>query len=350
MPSVRILGTILLGFPFVRRFHLSEDGVACERDGLFVGGVPLLEIAARFGGRETWRVRPASQIEAELSACYGLPVDAASKAGGLESVARALSDGDLALARIAAVLLQFPDPPRLGKSRMAPEDLAGLAKQLAWSGLLKDWDPAQHPRAGVKPNPGWFTDAPRAPKPARAGWPQRGANIKIRNWAEEYAVENGWKAALGLASGELEVELAVEALMKVLKPIELNGGEDRAIAQMKAYADPPKSLDELHSPPTKNVIGYERHHIVEQNPSNLQKDGFADFVASLDKFGRERIDDPNNLVWVPRLKHEKISAEYSEKDESDPLGRRLRDVVKGMDFEEQRQIGLGLLRKNGVLK
>ena len=71
-------------------------------------------------------------------------------------VARALERNDLALAQIAALLLQFPDPPSLTKDYSA-QGAAALAWQLIESGLLKaDWDSAKHPRAGEPPNPGWF--------------------------------------------------------------------------------------------------------------------------------------------------------------------------------------------------
>ncbi len=52
--------------------------------------------------------------------------------------------------------MQIPDPPRLAKGQEKPEDIVRRARELARSRLLKFWDPAPHPRAGVPPNPGWF--------------------------------------------------------------------------------------------------------------------------------------------------------------------------------------------------
>ena len=78
--------------------------------------------------------------------------------------------------------------------------------------------------------------------------------------------------------------------MEQLGPSELLSGEDRAIAQTNAYFDPPKTLEELQTPPTQNALGYERHHIVEQNDDNVEKEVVV-------KFGRDEIDDPSNLVW-----------------------------------------------------
>ena len=48
---------------------------------------------------------------------------------------------------------------------------------------------------------------------------------------------------------------------------ELNMGEQRAIDQVRASVDPPKTLEELQQDPTQNALGYEQHHIVEQNPT-----------------------------------------------------------------------------------
>src|SRR5580700_1805860 len=103
-------------------------------------------------GIEVWRPRPEAQLNRELSVCYGVPIDVVAKSGGLSTIARALNQGNFALAKIAAVQLQFPDPPRLTKGAPSLEDVAELAAELYWSGLLKgDWDPEQHPRTGTKP-------------------------------------------------------------------------------------------------------------------------------------------------------------------------------------------------------
>jgi hypothetical protein len=94
--------------------------------------------------------------------------------------------------------------------------------------------------------------------------------------------------------------------------------------------------------PTDNTLGYEQHHIVNQNPSNLAKESF-------EKFGSDLIDNSSNIVWVPRLLHECVNGEYSSN--SDGSGTPLvRDVINNMDFQQQREEGLKILRKCGVLK
>ena len=56
-----------------------------------------------------------------------------------------------------------------------------------------------------------------------------------------------------------------------MEPSETNRGEQQVIDRLRASLDPPKTLDELQTPPTQNVLGYEVHHIVEQNPDNIAK-------------------------------------------------------------------------------
>ena len=57
------------------------------------------------------------------------------------------------------------------------------------------------------------------------------------------------------------------------------------------------------------MLGYERHHIVEESPYNVLKDD-SQAVEQMLKFGIEVLNDPSNIVWVPRLQHEQITAEY----------------------------------------
>jgi hypothetical protein len=76
---------------------------------------------------------------------------------GFRVVASALDEQNLCLAQIAAVRLRVPDlPDLLARRGMETEDVlikrAPEGDRLARCG----WDPAEHPRAGVPPNPGWF--------------------------------------------------------------------------------------------------------------------------------------------------------------------------------------------------
>ena len=85
-----------------------------------------------------------------------------------------------------------------------------------------------------------------------------------------------------------------------------------------------------------------QHHIVEQHDDNVRK-------KEIEKFGSARIDDPSNVVWVPYFPHLEISAEFSGVPDNDG-GPTLRERVKKHDFDEQRRIGLEMLRERGVLR
>ncbi len=149
----------MLAMPGMRAFSLATKRqagrVSCSEAGVCVGHIPLLACL-----HDSWAVRPIAELNDELTGCYRLPIDIASKANALALIANALNRGDWAMAAIAAVQMQIPDPPSLAKGSENPDNIVCRARELACSGLLKaDWDPAQHPRAGVPPNPGWFAAA-----------------------------------------------------------------------------------------------------------------------------------------------------------------------------------------------
>jgi hypothetical protein len=342
----------LLAIPGLRVFSLASNGdlcgISCDSNGLFVGPVALLKRVRKGDDIEQWTIRPEAELNEDLTLLYHVPIDISSKIGGATTIARALSQGNLALAKIAAVQLQFPNPPPMAKGIASPDEEEKLASELYWSGLFKgdDWDPDKHPRTGTKPYPNRFAEVPKEPKlPAKPGWPLPTVNRKARTWvatAEEIIAKTGRLVIRGVPLFD-----AITAFADAFSPTELNQGEDRLVAQMKANFDPPKTFEELQKPPTDNILGYERHHIVEQNPANLEKDEDAAVVDAgrlrakhnLVKFGREKLEDPSNIVWVPRLKHEKITNDYNSTDDEDPQERLRRDVVNKMDFEKQREEG-----------
>ncbi len=145
----------MLAMPGMRAFSLATKRqagrVSCSEAGVCVGHIPLLACLHDF-----WAVRPIAELNDELTGCYRLPIDIASKANALALIAHALNRGDWAMAAIAAVQMQIPDPPSLAKGPEKRDDIVRRARELARSGLLKIWEPEEHPRAGTPPNPGWF--------------------------------------------------------------------------------------------------------------------------------------------------------------------------------------------------
>jgi hypothetical protein len=356
------------GAQVARTFRLREGGISCDERGLSVGPASLLCKAPGRGFRQLWSMRDIGEINRDLSAIYGLPIDAASKISRIAEIARALTDGELARAGVGALLLQFPEPPALAKHKAFDEAaLLDLAAELGRSGLLKaNWDPEKHPRTGESPNRGWFApveeknalvpkkDDALVPNQENAppgeqkrstlfGWPSRVIRQAIREAVKR--VTTKVVATLAEAGATVITEggaLLVEVLEN-LGPSELNRGEQKILDEWHAADDPAKTLEELQIKPTKNTLGYDLHHIVEQNPANVEKTDF-------EKFTQERLDEPDNLVWVPRLRHERISAYYSETDDADFMNRTNRDVIKQKPFDQQREIGLARLRAVGVLK
>jgi hypothetical protein len=112
-----------------------------------VGAVPLLERVCGSGATDQWQPRPLSDLNSQLSKCYGLPVEFDRTIDGLRRIARALGRGDLIHAQIATVHLEIPDPPPLTRSMQTPGEVLDLARQLHAGCLLKaGWDPTKHPR------------------------------------------------------------------------------------------------------------------------------------------------------------------------------------------------------------
>jgi hypothetical protein len=133
-----------------RRFELSSErhrGIFCSQDGLFVGGVPILERIFGNDSSEQWRPRPAIDLNRDLSKRYGVPVEIVSKMERLEGIGQALDRGDHVYAMIATLHLEFPDPPDLTRSTPGSRGAVDLSRSLKARGLLKaDWNPSKHPR------------------------------------------------------------------------------------------------------------------------------------------------------------------------------------------------------------
>lgn len=106
---------------------------------------------------------------------------------------------------------------------------------------------------------------------------------------------------------------------------------------IQANRDPPMTLQELHDGVGKKRPGYDDHHIVEQ--------------AAASKLGlsRSEIDDPSNLVSIPRLKHYQITGWYGTKTDQFG-GLSPREYLSDKNSEERRRVGLQALIGFGVLK
>ena len=106
---------------------------------------------------------------------------------------------------------------------------------------------------------------------------------------------------------------------------------------IQSNRDPPKTFEELQAGVGLGRPGYDDHHIVEQS--------WGQWLG----LSQDEIDDPSNVVSIPRLKHYEISGWYSRlNDEFGGLSPR--EYLKDKSLEEARQIGLQQLIARGILK
>jgi hypothetical protein len=106
---------------------------------------------------------------------------------------------------------------------------------------------------------------------------------------------------------------------------------------VRAYLDPPKTLAELQQAVSTSKPGYDIHHIVEKTS------------AEQDRFPRDMINAPENLVLIPRFKHWELTGWYMTRNK-DYDGLPPRDYLRGKDWDERTRVGLRALIQHGVLK
>jgi hypothetical protein len=126
-----------------------------------------------------------------------------------------------------------------------------------------------------------------------------------------------------------EGALAIEGFFK------LNAWLWTRRAEIESYRDPPRTLKELQERASAPEAGYDVHHIVERQ--------------QIDHFSKEVINGSENLVLVPRLKHQDINSWYQTKN-PEFGGISPREYLDGRSWGVQRAVGLEALRKSGVLR
>lgn len=108
---------------------------------------------------------------------------------------------------------------------------------------------------------------------------------------------------------------------------------------IEAALDRPRSIDELRRAVRSQAgrPGTQIHHIVERTP------------ALQDGFSASQIDGYENLVRIPRYRHEEITAWYQTRNDNYG-GRTPRDHLRGRSWEERLRIGLDKLREEGLIE
>ncbi len=207
-----------------------------------------------------------------------------------------------------------------GLFRIKPDEPRKEGVRLAANDTPEDPTPVRDPTPIREAAP-LVDPAPKIPEEMP---PKGGARMVFVRDAAQWVARNAGRAALA-------VETYFEALDQVEKIKALTDA-------IKSANDPAKTLEELQAPiGSPSQGGYEDHHIVGQHPQNRQQ------------FGDDLIDSRENKVRIPVVEHIDISAWYSRgNDEFDGLSPR--DYLRGKDWDEQRRVGLDILRKRGVLK
>lgn len=160
-------------------------------------------------------------------------------------------------------------------------------------------------------------EPPQVPEDRPSKSPQR--NAVLRSIA----------SFLGRNSG-----LVADAFMGLMNEIEWI---ERYQDLVQAARDPPKTMRQLQNGVGKGRPGYDDHHIIEQT------------AAERWGLSRSQIDDPSNVVSIPRLKHYQITGWYM-KPSVRFGGKSPREYLADKDPEIRRQIGLDALIQFGVLK
>ena len=197
-------------------------------------------------------------------------------------------------------------------------------------------------------HPGWPAGAPDSQggkyRPKDEDWVQVAGDVWVRPHRRRRRPGGLVDKALSEAA-KRAVHLLIEAGLRTLN-VEAPGlglllqiGESlaqRAYPYVKAYFDPPQSLEGLQEAALDAQPGYDFHHLPEGG-------------SAADASEAQRINSPDSELAIPTLKHWELNGWYARKS-YDFGGMSPRDYLKGKSWDERRRVGLIGLRKIGVLK
>lgn len=303
-------------FPGIRYRRLAPSGdaggVCCDENGPAIGPIRLLHKTV-----SGFVPRAPEELNEVFAFVLGRPVDSSELVERLHSVTTAMNQGNAARAVFTTLFMDLPPLTEAQAQR------AALAEKL-------------------------FKASPDDPK--RPGWPKgteggKGGQFRPKTDAERFGVggNNGppleeqpfpagkfiTRALAGAIKGGVRGAWAGAAVGAV---------SEAAYPYVKAYFDPPQSLEDLQraaqSPPE---LGYDDHHIVEQ--ATAAADGSEDALIAATE----------NLARIPTVKHWHLNRWY---ETPDPFLNDMtpRQYLKGKSWDERYRIGLNGLRKVGVLQ
>jgi hypothetical protein len=355
-------------------WRLSENrednlGLAFTTEGLILGRTPLIERRDA-----NFVVRGRSEIERLLSRAYRMDLAVDRIMSGLATVASALNADDPCLARIAAVHLRIPDlPNRAARDGLEEKDI--LVESA-------DWNPAQHPREIRKASP----DDPKRP-----GWPagtegglggkfrpkdgsqavitqevqNRILRIAMRRALRTTAVailHIGGEAAANFIPGVNVVadvamlvdivqtiyefkKLAIDAAAAIdfakkgarsLEDLQVSSSSYEEFSSYDQFIKGELSLDQMAKWFGGAGDGNQYHHIVTQGGANAIN------------IPPELLQNTDNVICLPTLLHEAVSAEYLRRKEDTNM--TMYQWLQTQPFDVQREEGLKILRNLHILK
>lgn len=346
------------GGHFHRISSLADGlGVSCDENGPSLGPVRLLVKTS-----DGFTPRPTDELNKIFGLAFGRPFDSSNLVERLQSVMRALNEGRLARAVFATQYLHLPP--------LTQEEAARAAQAEALSKASPD-DP-QHP--------GW-------PKGTEGG---KGGQFRPKDGTEEgrdlMATERKKETKGRLVrTGRRRIIRSILRRMLNLRQVARLTGEGLSqtapildaigdvalvhdIAEMTddafklksetdaatAFIDKgPYNLGQLRVSQDDESFssinefrkidlgkrfgpagdGMEYHHIVEQNASG--------------DIPEEKLQSTRNIVRIPKLLHEEITADYLKSN--DDFDVSLRRILQGRSFEERWNEGLRVMREMGII-
>jgi hypothetical protein len=203
-----------------------------------------------------WAPRDSGDVSAELSKRFGLPIDVSSKASGIATIAKALNEGSVAQAQLAALFLRFPEPPSLAKNAASRSEWIAFIRRLAEDDLIKARWNVRWPAASPDSQGGRF-----APGNSTPGEPGIGHNGGPPLEAEEVAAADDAAAAAGEGAAVALAPIAAIATEALaLSTVPAGSGEDEAVARLKHDEF---ERTERHHPWPKYLGGAEDQELVE---------------------------------------------------------------------------------------
>jgi hypothetical protein len=241
--------------------------------------------------------------------------------------------------------------------------------RLLWKG---DFDGAKHPRVpGGSPDGGEFCSANGTSNTETANHPTDeliNQNIivkdlmsKVEKRAARQLLRNRFIAGLrllaGFAADAVPVAGEIFDAYEIAQTVSDGIALEEDVAAAKAFVqEGPQTLESLQMSTDyqpfssfnafkKDLLGkyfgaagdgYEYHHIVEQGGKGL------------DNLPAGLMDSTENVVKIPRLLHEEISAEYGKLYQG--TGKTLRDWLSTQPYEVRRAEGIAVMRRLGIIK